>query len=239
MISYPTSAHAGSSTRAVLVGVVRHALPTVVEATLIPSALFFVGYLTIGKMGAFALALAWAYGALVRHIRCRERVPGLLILALIGLTVRTALAMATGSTFLYFAQPIVGTTLVAVFFLATALTARPFVGRLAGDFYPLTPQIAALSPVKRLFRNLTVFWAAINLTNAAVGIGMLLTLPTGVFIPTKTAVSLTITAFGVFITVISSLRVVRTEGLTMPGRAACSGVYHEPVVRPWPAAVGS
>jgi hypothetical protein len=138
--------------------------------------------------------------------------------------------MVTGSTFLYFAQPIVGTTLVALFFLATALTARPFVGRLAADFYPLTPAIAARCAVKRLFRNLTVFWAAINLANAAAGIGMLLTLPTGVFVPTKTVVSLAITTFGVVITVILSLRVVRREGLTMPDHVAPSAVRREPAL---------
>jgi hypothetical protein len=172
-----------TSTRATLHGVARHALPTVIEATLVPSALFFIGWVTVGKWAAFAAASIWGYGALARHLRSGQRVPGLLILALVGLTVRTALAVATGSTFLYFAQPIVGTSLMAMIFLGSTLTTRPFVARLAADFYPLTPQIAARGRVKRLFRDLTLLWAVVNLMNAAAALSLLLTLPTGIFIP--------------------------------------------------------
>jgi hypothetical protein len=56
MISNPSTEHAVMTTRAALHGVARHALPTVVEATLIPSLLFFVALITIGKMVAFAVA---------------------------------------------------------------------------------------------------------------------------------------------------------------------------------------
>jgi hypothetical protein len=208
-----------TSTRATLHGVARHALPTVIEATLVPSALFFIGWVTVGKWAAFAAASIWGYGALARHLRSGQRVPGLLILALVGLTVRTALAVATGSTFLYFAQPIVGTSLMAMIFLGSTLTTRPFVARLAADFYPLTPQIAARGRVKRLFRDLTLLWAVVNLMNAAAALSLLLTLPTGIFIPTKTAVGLSITTLGVVITVVLSLRVVRDEGLGLAAPA--------------------
>ncbi|MHB8342344.1 MAG: VC0807 family protein [Mycobacteriales bacterium] len=204
---------AGASTRATLSAVARHSVPTVIEATLIPTALFYVAWLAVGTWPAYIAALGWAYGALIRRLYRGQRVPGLLVLALIALTARTGLAMATGSTFLYFAQPIMGTSLVALVFLASAMTSRPFVARLAADFYPLTDEIAARRRIRRLFRHLTLLWAGVNLLNAGAGATLLLTLPTAAFIPTKTAAALLITAGGIAATVAWSLRVARHEGL--------------------------
>jgi hypothetical protein len=53
----------------------------------------------------------------------------------------------------------------------------------------------------------------VQLLNAAAGASLLLTTPTAVYIPTKTAVALAITACGVVLTVVWSLRVARREGL--------------------------
>ncbi len=203
----------GSSARATLLGVLRHSGPAVVEATLIPTALFYAGWLTLGPLAAYAAALIWSFGVLGHRLRRGARVPGVLVLALLGLTVRTGLAVATGSTFLYFAQPIMGTSVVALLFLGSALTSRPFVARLAWDFYPLTPEIAARHRVRRLFRGLTLLWAGVCLVNAGAGAGLLLTLPASIYIPTKTAAALLITAAGVTATVLWSLRVARHEGL--------------------------
>jgi hypothetical protein len=205
----------GTSTRTTLRAVARHSIPTVVEATLIPTALFYVALLTLGVWPAYCAALVWAYGALARRLHSGRRVPGILVLALIGLTLRTCLAMVTGSTFLYFAQPIMGTSVVAVMFLLSALTSRPFVARLAGDFYPLTPDIVGRLRIRKLFRHLTLLWAGVNLLNAAVGASLLLTMQTAAYVPTKTAVALFITTSGVFVTVIWSLRVARREGLVI------------------------
>ena len=67
---------------------------------MIPTALFYVVFLTIGTWAAYAAALGWAVGALVRRMRSGRRVPGILVLAVIGLAVCTALAVATESKFL-------------------------------------------------------------------------------------------------------------------------------------------
>lgn len=204
---------AQASTRNTLIAVARHSLPSIVEATLIPTALFYVAWMTLGTWPAYAVALGWAVAALVRRLRTGARVPGILVLALIGLTLRTTLALATGSSFLYFAQPILGTSVIATFFLVSCLLRRPFVARIAGDFYPMTAEVAASRGARRLFHHLTLLWAGVQLTNAAVGAGMLLTMPAAVYIPTKTFVALAITAMGVVATVRLSLRVARHEGL--------------------------
>jgi hypothetical protein len=203
----------GTTTRATLIGVARHSLPSIVEATLIPSALFYVTWMTVGHLAAYIVALVWGYGALGRRLHQRLRVPGILIIALLGLTVRSVLALATGSAFVYFAQPILATGLIALLFLASSLTSRPFVARVAADFYPMTAEVAARQPLRRLFRRLTFLWAGVQLLQAAAGASLLLTLPTSVYVPTKTASALLITAAGVTVTVLLSLRVARREGL--------------------------
>ena len=38
-------------------------------------------------------------------------------------------------------------------FFVSLLTARPVVARVAGDFYPLTPEVASRRAVTRLFRQ--------------------------------------------------------------------------------------
>jgi intracellular septation protein A len=193
--------------------VARHAVPTIVEATLVPTALFYVGWILAGPLPAYAIALTWAYGMLARRMLRRQRVPGILVLTLVGLTLRTALAVWTGSSFLYFAQPIMGTTVGALLFLASALTDRPFVARMAHDFFPLSEDLARRGTIRALFRQLTFLWAGVNLVNACVGASLLLTMPASIYIPVKTVTALSITAIGVTLTVRRSLRVGRAEGL--------------------------
>jgi hypothetical protein len=77
------------SRRRVIGAVASRLFPYLVEATIIPTSLFYV-LLLIGDMRwALAGALAWSYGAIVRRAVRGRPVPGLLILATIGITVRT------------------------------------------------------------------------------------------------------------------------------------------------------
>jgi uncharacterized membrane protein len=91
------------------------------------------------------------------------------------LTARTAVTFVTGSTFLYFAQPTLGTALVALVFLATAVTRRPLVEKLAKDFCPLDPAVLARPAVRRFFLQISVLWGGVLLANASLVLWPLLT----------------------------------------------------------------
>jgi uncharacterized membrane protein len=54
------------------------------------------------------------------------------------LTIRTAITLSTGDTFIYFLQPVVSDGVVALIFLASLATTTPVVARLAADFYRWT-----------------------------------------------------------------------------------------------------
>ena len=67
----------------------RRSLPSLIEATVVPSVLFYVFLVAIGPVPAMCAALAWAYGSVLRRLVGRQPVPGVLQLAVAALTVRT------------------------------------------------------------------------------------------------------------------------------------------------------
>src|ERR1700736_6936050 len=91
----------------------RHALPHVIESTVIPLALFLLFLKVVGVWGAVLVGLVWTYGAVIRRVLTGRRVPGILLLSVVTVTARTAVSFATHSVVIYFLQPTLGTVLVA------------------------------------------------------------------------------------------------------------------------------
>src|SRR5579884_1126602 len=101
--------------RSLLLRAARH----LIEATAVPLGLFYPLTTGAGLRWALVAALGWSYAAVGGRLLRRERIPGILVLATLLLTARAAIAMATGSVFVYFLQPTLGTYLVAGLFLAS------------------------------------------------------------------------------------------------------------------------
>jgi len=211
------------SKRQVVAVVVRRGGPKVVEATLIPGALFY-GCLVWGGLGlAYLTALTWIYGCVARRWLQRRPVSVLLILAVAGITVRTAVAIWSGSAFIYFVQPVLGTVVVGAVFVFSLIIDRPLIGRFAGDFWPVTPEMAANPGVVTLFRGLTVLWAGVNLTTAALTFVLLLWLPLATFVAVKQISGLGITVTAIAVTIIWSHRIACREGIVRaPVRVAAA-----------------
>ena len=203
---------AATSMVSVFVGVVRRAGPHVIEASLIPTALFYCSLVIVGLGAAFATALAWVYAAILCRLASHRAIPPLLVLGAIGITVRTAVAMASGSSFLYFAQPIAGSVVMGCVFLVSVVVGRPMVERLALEFWPLTPEMLARPAVTRLLRRLTFLWAAVNLAVGATTFAMLVWLPMPTYVALKQPVSLVITGAGIAVTIHRSIRTAHREG---------------------------
>jgi hypothetical protein len=160
-----------------------------------------------------AVALTWAYVAVLRRVLAGRPVPALLVLATLGLTVRTVVGLASGSTFAYFVQPVATTVALAAVFLGSVLIGRPVIGHLAHDFCPITPEVADRPAVVRLFAGLTVLWAGVHLVTAAATLSMLVSMPVTTFVAVKTVACLAITGGAVVITIWWALRTARREGL--------------------------
>jgi intracellular septation protein A len=192
-----------------LAALARHATPHLLEATLIPLGLFYGGLKLMGLWGALLAALIWSYSSLLRRLVTRRRVPGMLMLGIVGLTARTALALATGSAFLYFLQPTVGTGLVASVFLGSVLLGRPLAMRLAADFMPLPEALLAHHGVRRFFQRISLLWAAVFLANAGISLWLLVSQSLATFLWTRTVASLTLTGLAVAISTYYFRRCVR------------------------------
>ena len=125
----------------VLLAVARRGLPRIIEATVIPAILFFVVTSTIGTGAAMVTVLLWGYGMIIgRHLLGRS-IPALLMIATLGLTVKTLVGLISGSVFAYFLQPIATTLAVGAVFFASVLLGRPFIARVAHDFCPIPPDV--------------------------------------------------------------------------------------------------
>jgi uncharacterized membrane protein len=175
----------------------RHATPPLLETTLIPLGLFYGGLQLFGLWAALLAALVWSYTSLLRRLLPRRRVPGMLLLAIVGLTARTALALATGSAFLYFLQPTMGNGLVAAVFAGSVLLGRPLAQRLAADLLPLPQALLARRGVRRFFQQISLLWAAVFLANTGISLWLLLSQSLATFLWSRTLASLTLTGLAI------------------------------------------
>jgi hypothetical protein len=172
----------------------RRAIPQILEATLIPLGLFYAALSALGPKGAICTALAWNYAALLRRIWRRERLPGVLLIATLGLTARSALALASkGSLFVYFLQPSLATALLGGAFLLSVPLGRPLAEKLAHDFVPMPPSFLKRPKVRQLFVRISLLWALVSLANAAGTIAMLVNLPIATYLAAKTGFSWALT----------------------------------------------
>jgi Protein of unknown function (DUF3159) len=196
----------------IFVAVVRRSGPHLIEASLIPTAIFYCSLVLAGLGWAYAAALVWLYAAVLCRLVRHRPIPPLLVLGAIGITVRTTISLASGSTFYYFAQPIFGSLVMGCVFLVSLIVGRPMVERLALEFWPLTPEMLGRPAVLRLLRGLTFLWAAVNLVIGATTLTLLLSLPLAAYVAVKQVASLTITGLAIAVTIDLSVRTARREG---------------------------
>ena len=204
---------AAPQTRPQIRAILKHLGLSLLMANIVPGVVFYVCLVSIGVWAALVAALAWCYGAMAWRMLTRRRTSMLLLLTLVGLSLRTAIAFASGSTFLYFLQPVLNNTVVALLFLLSLATARPVVARVAADFYPMTDEIAKRPRVERLFWRLTLMWAVVALCKATVTFWLLQSQSVTNFVLLKDTFFLTTTVLAVAVTVAASIRVARSEGL--------------------------
>jgi uncharacterized membrane protein len=142
-----------------------------------------------------------------------RRTSGLLVFAAAVMTGRTVISFAADSPFLYFLQPVVTDCLIGSAFLASLFASRTIVGRLAGDFYPMTDDVAARPGIQRLFRLLTAMWALLYLGKASLTLWLLLSQSMATFVLVKSVSVLAINLGAAAATVVIAVAVGRREGL--------------------------
>jgi hypothetical protein len=187
----------------------RHALPNVIESSLVPVGLFMVVLHFFGIWGAMIAGLGWSYAAVLRRLIARQRVPGLLLIGTVTLTARSVLAFATGSSVIYFLQPTLGTALVAIAFLLSVPLGRPLAQRLAVDFCPIPSHVMADAGIRRCFLGISLLWGVTGFVNASLALWLQFTQSVGTFVVTKSLASAALTVVAVAISVLWFKRSVK------------------------------
>lgn len=182
--------------------VARRAGPQVVDGALLPLAMFLVVDRFAGLGPAMIAGLGWSAFAITRRVARSRRVPAIVILGTAMLTVRATLAVTTGSPFLYFLQPTIGTAVVAIAFLVSVPAGRPLARRFAGDFLTLPRELLRAPHVHRFFLRNSMMWAVVGLLNAATAYLLLITLAPTTFAIIQTVLSIAVTVVAVGISIL-------------------------------------
>jgi hypothetical protein len=185
------------------------AVPRLVEGVLCPTALFLLLVNTAGVSAAIAGGFAWSTSVIVVRRLLGRRVPTLVYVGLGVLLLRTALALATGSSFLYFLQPTLGTGTVGLVILASAFAGRPVVLRLARDFCPLPADTMGDPHLRRFFLGISFMWGVTQLLNAGITLWLLVSQSVSTYVVTRTAMSWTLTAAAIGVSVVWFTRMAR------------------------------
>lgn len=195
--------------------VVRHALPSVLEGAVGPLAVFYAVLVLFGFRGALVAAALWSCLAAGRRIVRKERLPALLVLGLVLLAVRTAVAFLTGSAFFYFFQPALGTFLVGLLFAGSALVKRPIIERLATEFCPLDGEVMARPCMRRFFLRLSVLWCAVMTLNAGLALYFLVESSLRAFVVERAIVSYSLTFAGIVASTAWFVLAMRKAGIAV------------------------
>jgi uncharacterized membrane protein len=173
----------------------RRAIPIVVEAVLVPTGLFYLGFWLGGVWGGMIAAFVWSLGALGRRMIVGG-VSGLLVLAVVTLAARILATGVSGSSDVYFLQPVVGEAALGLVFLASLPAGRSLVHRLAHDFVPLDG-LAPHSRLRRVFAGITVLWAVVFLLLSFLGWYLLGHSTVAAYVGYRTAISAGVKALAI------------------------------------------
>ena len=143
---------------------------------------------------AIAGALGWIVVVTLWRSATRRRVSGLTVLSITRLTVRSAIAIAAGSTFVYFVQGSIGGFCLAVAFLGSVLIDRPLARRFARDLCDLPAHFLDRPPVHRTLRRISLMWGLVGIAHAGVGLWLLMNLATSAYVVVNAILSVAVPA---------------------------------------------
>jgi intracellular septation protein A len=189
--------------------VLTRAAASLATAVLVPAFLLWAMLVMFDFAAAVIVVLAWMAGAMCWRRATGRRVSTLLLLGLVVMTLRTALTLVTGSTFVYLVQPVFVDVVIAAVFLGSLWTAQPVIARMAPDFYPMDDVSAARPEVRTHFQRLTVMWGLVMLVKGCITLWLLESLSTVDFVLIKSLAIFSVTLAATAVTVVWSSSVIR------------------------------
>ena len=195
--------------------VFRHAASTVLLSSVLPMAAFYLALDAFGLNAAICTTLAWYYGGVALRVIRRRPIVGAMLLGAALMTVRAAVAIWTGSAFVFFLQPVAGTVATATSFALTALAGRPLAERLAHDFVPVPPELSTRLHASQFFNYTSLMWGLVYGINAAGTVWLLVYSSLNSFVLMKALLSPLLTGVAIAATYLVLQRTLRREGLRL------------------------
>jgi hypothetical protein len=146
-------------------------------------------------------------------------VTSLLMISAVILTIQTAIAISTGSMWMFLLQFPVANLAMCVVFARTAPTRKPLVAQLAEDVVSLKPGFYHVG-LHRFFQGATWFWAGLFLVLTLGMAVMMVTEPYKLFMLLSTVVTIGLTLLGTGICALWFFAVIRRHGLHLRFSAA-------------------
>ncbi|MGH8861285.1 MAG: VC0807 family protein [Jatrophihabitantaceae bacterium] len=209
---------------AALSTIAKQAARTVLLASVLPMCAFYLTLSLAGLTPAIVVTLGWYYAGVLRRVVRRRPVAGALLLGAGLMSVRAAVAMWTGSAFVFFLQPVAGTVATATCFALTALAGRPLFERLAHDFVPVPPALSHRLRANGFFDRGSLLWALMYGINAAGTVWLLTSSSLGAFLLLKTVLSPVLTGATVALTYLLLRRSLRRDGVRLRWGAGARSV---------------
>lgn len=194
-------------------GVMSRIASSLMLAVVVPATLLWAMIRLFDVKTAIIVCLIWMVVAMGWRYATNRPVSGLLLLSLGILTIKTAFTLVTGSSFVYFVQPVFADVAVSAVFLCSLWTSRPVIGRLAPDFYPMSASVAARPEIRLHFRRLTLLWGLVIAVKGGITLWLLESLSTANFVLIKGGAIMTLTLTAAVVTIAWSYVVVRQQGL--------------------------
>ena len=192
---------------------IRHAVPSLLEGTVIPALLFVSIMHSVGMTPALWSCLLWSGCSLARRLLFGQRLTGLLILGGIGTAFRLATVLWTASPFIFFVQPVLATLASAIAFGVSVPLGRPLTARLGADIVPLGDDQWSDPAVRSACGRLSLVWCAALFANAGLTLWMLSTLDVATFVMLRPFVGLVTTLPAIVTSFVVGAAVVRrSEG---------------------------
>jgi hypothetical protein len=156
-------------------------LPRFAAETLVPVLVFYAVWRVSGLAAGIAVSSGVSLAFAVALVR-RGHDAGPVILGAVFVVLQAAVGLASHSTTVYLAQPVVFSTLLAIAYVASVAVGRPLVGMFASVWYPFPDWFKASRPFRREFGLQTLVWAAYCLLRAALRLAALLHSGVGGFV---------------------------------------------------------
>jgi hypothetical protein len=180
------------------------------------------GWLWGREAGVLAMLAAIWVTAVIRKV-VTGTVPGLVVLALIVLSVQAITAVATGSLWIFLIHFPLANLGLCIVFARSARGHSPLAERLAAEVIGLRCTVLGQPALKRFFRHVTLLWAGIFLLLAVFLGGLLVLDPTTTYVPIWAGVTIVMIVAGITASALWLRSVLRKLGIGVCFGPAATG----------------